>query len=430
MGAGLDNVMGEQPGVLTTNLRRVLEHMSIAIVSESRSPSGIEGGCSMTGRRLGIIGGGQLAKMTAAAAYQLGCHVAVLERHAARVATALTTHALVGDWNTPEDLLRLGELSDVVTLENEFVEARALAALEAAGHPVFPSARTIGLVQDKLIQKETLRAEGLAVPAFRAVHGPADVQDAAREVGYPLLLKARRNGYDGKGNYTVRGEQDIATAWRALGGDMGCPLFVEAFCPFVRELAVIIARGRQGEMAVYPLVETVQKNHICHLVRAPAEVSEDVMEAAIASARKAVASVGGVGCFGVEMFLTKDQQVWVNELAPRVHNSGHYTMEACVCSQFENHVRAVMGWPLGCTALKAPAAVMVNLLGAGAGPGLPAGFERALSVPGAHIHIYGKARSSAGRKMGHITVLSDSVPAAEQAALRSASELCFGKVAR
>ena len=378
--------------------------------------------------RLGIIGGGQLAKMTALSALQLGCDVAVLERNAVSPAAVLATHSLVGDWDSPAELLRLAAHCDVVTLENEFVDARSLAALEAGGHKVIPTAKSIALVQDKLIQKQTLAAAGLPVPEFRAVANPEAVAVAARELGLPLLLKARRNAYDGKGNVTVRSLDQVAAAWRKLGGHDGNELFVEAFCPFVSELAVIITRGRNGECATYPLVETVQRDHICHIVRAPAAVSPEIAERALDIARRAVTAVGAVGSFGVEMFLTADGKVFVNELAPRVHNSGHYTIEACECSQFENHVRAVLGWPLGSTRMVAPAAVMVNLIGVGKGPGRPAGLDDALAVPGAHVHIYGKAMSNAGRKMGHVTALGDTPAAAEQTALRCAQQLQFGNL--
>jgi 5-(carboxyamino)imidazole ribonucleotide synthase len=376
--------------------------------------------------RLGIIGGGQLAKMTALSALQLGCDVVVLERKPVSPAANLATHSLVGNWDDPADLLHLARHCDVVTLENEFVDAQSLAALEAAGHALYPGSRSIALVQDKLIQKQTLAAAGLPVPQFRAVEQPAAVAAAAGEFGYPLLLKARRNGYDGKGNVTVRHADEIPAAWEKLGGAAGHSLFVEAFCPFTTELAVIITRSREGHTATYPLVETVQRDHICHLVRAPAPVAGPVADRALDVARRAVAAVGAVGSFGVEMFLTAAGEIFVNELAPRVHNSGHYTIEACVCSQFENHVRAVLGWPLGSPALVAPAAVMVNLLGAAGGPGWPAGISPALAVPGAHVHIYGKAQSAAGRKMGHVTALGATVAAAEQTALRSAAALAFG----
>lgn len=376
--------------------------------------------------RLGIIGGGQLAKMTALAALQLGCDVLVLERNRYSPAANLATHSLLGDWDNPEDLLKLASQADVVTLENEFVDARSLAALEAAGQKLFPTSRSIALVQDKLIQKQTLAGANLPVPQFRGVSRPDEVATVAHDFEWPLLLKARRNAYDGKGNVTVRSPAEVADAWRRLGGEVGNELFVEAFCPFERELAVIITRGRDGAMATYPLVETVQRNHICHIVRAPAAVPAEIAQRALNMAQAAVTAVGGVGSFGVEMFLTANGQVLINELAPRVHNSGHYTIEACVCSQFENHVRAVLGWPLGATAMVAPAAVMVNLLGIGKGPGRAAGIESALAAPGAHVHIYGKAMSGPGRKMGHVTALGESIAAAEAIALKCAREIAFG----
>ncbi len=377
-------------------------------------------------QRLGIVGGGQLAKMTALSALQLGCDVVVLERSHFSPAANLATHSLIGDWDKPADLLRFAAYCDVVTLENEFVDASGLAALETAGHLVFPTSRTIAMVQDKLTQKRALVAAGLPVPEFRAVESLPAVGSAARELGLPLLLKARRNAYDGKGNVTLLAVEGIADAWQRLGGNDGRELFVEAFCPFVRELAVVITRGRDGATATYPLVETVQRDHICHLVRAPAPIGAEDSERALELARRAVEAVGAIGSFGVEMFLTAEGEIFINELAPRVHNSGHYTIEACACSQFENHVRAVLGWPLGSTAMVAPAAVMVNLLGVGEGPGRPAGLANALAVPGVHAHIYGKAVSGAGRKMGHVTALGETLAEAEATALRGAQEIQFG----
>jgi 5-(carboxyamino)imidazole ribonucleotide synthase len=257
------------------------------------------------------------------------------------------------------------------------------------------------------------------------VAAPAEIADAAREFGWPLVLKARRNGYDGKGNATVRGAEDIAGAWEKLGAGRR-ELFVEQWCPFVKELAVIVTIGRDGSSAVYPVVETVQRDHICHRVFAPAPVAADLGGRAATLAQRTVAAVGGIGSFGVELFLTAEGTILVNELAPRVHNSGHYTIEACVCSQFENHVRAVLGWPLGATAMVAPAAVMVNLLGAGQGPGRPVGLEAALAVPGAHVHVYGKSVSAAGRKMGHVTALGATLDEARARAEQAAQHIRFG----
>lgn len=376
--------------------------------------------------RLGIVGGGQLAKMTALAGLQLGCDVVVLERNNYSPAANLASHSLIGDWDQPEALLKLASQVDVVTLENEFVEADSLRALEEAGYRLYPTARSIALVQDKFVQKQTLAAAGLPVPRFAAMAGVAGIEHAGAKLGWPLLLKARRNAYDGKGNATLRSLADAPAAWTKLGGAAGRELFVEEFCDFTTELAVIVTRGRDGASVSYPVVETIQRDHVCHVVKAPAPVAPEIAARAAEVAQRAVAAVGAVGTFGVEMFLTRSGGVVVNELAPRVHNSGHYTIEASLCSQFENHVRAVLGWPLGATAMVAPAAVMLNLLGTAKAAGHPHGLERALAVPGAHVHIYGKAMSGAGRKMGHVTALGATLDEAFATAGRAAGLIRFG----
>ena len=375
--------------------------------------------------RLGIIGGGQLARMLALAALPLGCEVIVLENRPLSPAARLSPAALVGDWNDPATLLQLAERCDLITLENEFVNAAALAALERAGHPVYPGAACLAVTQDKLTQKQALQNAGLALPRFRAVRSPAEVLAAAADFGWPLVLKTRRNGYDGKGNFTLRSPADVPAGWAALGGDR-LELMVEEFWPFTRELAVIVTRARSGEAVRYPVVETIQQNHVCHVVKAPAEVPPEVAARATELAGRAVAAVGGVGSFGVEMFLSATGELVINELAPRVHNSGHYTIEACVCSQFENHVRAVLGWPLGSPTMVAPAAVMLNLLGTVAAPGQPVGLLPALQQTGAHVHLYGKLTSGPGRKMGHVTALGDTLASALQTAERAAREISFG----
>jgi 5-(carboxyamino)imidazole ribonucleotide synthase len=300
--------------------------------------------------------------------------------------------------------------------------------LEQAGHTVWPSSRTLALVQDKFIQKQALQSAGLPIPEIRAADHLQDVFDAISDFGFPLMLKARRNAYDGKGNATIRSFADVEPAWNRLGGNDGNPLYVEEFCGFTAELAVIITRGRDGKSAVYPVVETVQENHICRLVRAPAAVHAEISARAAEIARRAIEAVDAVGSFGVEMFLTNDGAIVVNELAPRVHNSGHYTIEGCVCSQFENHVRAVLGLPLGSTSMVAPAVVMVNLLGCAKASGRAGGLQQALAVPGAHVHLYGKATSGPGRKMGHVTALAGTLAEAELAAISSAAHIQFGTI--
>jgi len=378
-----------------------------------------------SGKRIGIVGGGQLAKMTALSALEFGCDIHILERKPEGPAMNLAGKTFIGDWDNPDDLLKLAEHADVITLENEFVDANSLSELEKAGHTLFPTSKSIGLVQDKYIQKQTLLEAGLPLIPFRIIESREEIIEVAKELNWPLVIKTRRNGYDGKGNATINDENEIDAAWDKLDGD-NRTLYAEAFCPFVSELAIIITTSRNGEVATYPLVESVQRDHICHIVRAPAHVSNSITENAIDIAQRAVIAIGAIGSFGVEMFLTKDGEVIINELAPRVHNSGHYTIEACECSQFENHVRAVLGWPLGSTKMVKPAAVMVNLLGQDHGSGQPAGLDEALAMPGVHVHIYGKELSIPGRKMGHVTALGETLSEAEKAAQAAANVLYFG----
>lgn len=374
---------------------------------------------------LGIVGGGQLARMLAQAAFRLGCDVFVLEKDRHSPAANLATRTILGDWDDPDSLIDLGRRVDVVTLENEFVASEALAVLEKSGHRLYPSAACVRMVQDKLTQKKAMETAGLPVPRFIEVSSPGDVAKALEEFGSPVVLKKRRNGYDGKGNATIEDASSIAEAWEKLGGGKN-ELYVEAFCPFERELAIMIVRGRDGGVATYPLVETVQRNHICHTVTAPAALPAKERAEAERIARAAVETIKGVGAFGVELFLGKDQRVLVNELAPRVHNSGHYTIEACRTSQFENHVRAVLGWPLGSPEMIVPGAVMINLLGAGLGDGTPLDLKNALAVDGAHVHVYGKAAARFERKMGHVTATGATREEAMERASRAAGAIAFG----
>lgn len=375
--------------------------------------------------RLGIIGGGQLARMTAMAALRLGVEVVVLETNPHSPAARLSPDCVIGDWMDRETLLKFARRCEVITLENEFVDAAALQVLQEAGHKVFPNAHCISLTQDKFKQKSALQNAGLATPDFCAINSPEEIISAARNWGWPLMLKTRRNGYDGKGNFTLRSEADVDLGWRALGGGPN-ELLVEAWFAFEKELAAIVTRGQDGAMAVYPVVETIQRNHVCHVVKAPAQVPDDLIERAAALARRAVETVEGVGSFGVEMFLSATGELSLNELAPRVHNSGHYTIEACECSQFENHVRAVLGWPLGNPKMVVPAAVMVNLLGKEKISGQPRRLDVALGVTGVRVHLYGKLMSGPGRKMGHITAVGKCVEDAQAIAERGAREIYFG----
>ncbi|HEV8190410.1 MAG TPA: 5-(carboxyamino)imidazole ribonucleotide synthase [Ktedonobacterales bacterium] len=371
---------------------------------------------------VGILGGGQLARMMAEAASSLGIEVAILEHEAGSPAARLAAREVVGTWTDTTALAMLAEGALAATLENEFVEVDALEYLARLGVPVYPTARTLATVQDKVAQKRFMQEADVPVPAFSEVASHDDVLRAGEAWGWPLVLKARRNGYDGYGNATLRAPEEIEAAFARLGWPER-QLLVEAWVPFERELAVMVARGQDGASVVYPVVETVQQNHICHLVRAPASGDPMVLARAAEIARRAVEATGGVGVFGVELFEIADGTVLYNEIAPRPHNSGHYTIEGCVTSQFENAVCAVLGLPLGSTKMVAPAAVMVNLLGTHVGPAHTEGLSAALAVPGAHVHIYGKLTSRPGRKMGHVTALGATLAEAEARARQAAEAL-------
>jgi len=375
---------------------------------------------------LGILGGGQLGRMTLQAASALGIEVVIGERFADSPAARLTAQSVVfaRGWDDADALDRFAALAPVVTLENEFVDAAVLEALEHRGARVLPTPASVRVVQDKFLQKQALASAELPVPRFAAIADPADLVRAGAELGWPLMLKARRDGYDGRGNVVVHAASEADVACAGLGWPART-LFAEAFTEFDRELAVLIVRGGDGRIAEYPVVETRQDPHlhICREVLAPAEVPPDVGHRAAAIARNAVEAVGGVGAFGVELFLLGDGQVCINELAPRPHNSAHYTIEACWTSQFDNHVRAVVGLPLGDPGLRAPAAAMVNLLGAGTGPIRDADLGLALAEPHTYVHLYGKTENRPGRKMGHLTALGQSVDEAMRTARAAASRI-------
>jgi 5-(carboxyamino)imidazole ribonucleotide synthase len=352
---------------------------------------------------LAILGGGQLARMTLQAASRLGIDVVIAERFPDSPAARLTNRGIVfpNGWDDAPRLAQLADMAPIVTLESEFVDWRVLETLAQRGARVLPSPVCVGVVQDKLLQKQTLARAALPVPIFAEVNHPSDLLRVADELGWPLMLKARRDGYDGHGNTVVRTPNGADDACRQLGWPER-QLYAEAVIDFDRELAVMVVRGQDGSVAQYPVVETRQdaQLHICREVIAPADLEPQVAQRASEVASAAVEAVDGVGAFGVELFLMRGGEVCINELAPRPHNSGHYSIEACWSSQFDNHVRAVLGLPLGDPGLVAPAAAMVNLLGVSPDP-----LAATLSEPRTFVHLYGKSESRPGRKMGHVTAL-------------------------
>lgn len=370
--------------------------------------------------RIGILGGGQLAQMLTQSAISLGLETAIFEQVADTPASRLTHHQIVGRWTDESAIQSFGALCDLITLENEFVDADVLSKLSWMKIPVYPTSSTLRLIQDKLRQKILINTHQIAVPEFTWANNIEEVKKFGEKNGYPFILKARRNGYDGYGNATIYHPDEIQPEFERLSSK-GVELMVEEFIQFAHELAVMVVRGRDGQTIAYPVVETIQKNHVCHIVRAPADFPDIILKQATDMAIKAVQAFDGVGVFGVEMFLTTTGKIVYNEIAPRPHNSGHYTIEGCITSQFENHLRAVMGLPLGAVDLRAPAVVMVNLLGTKDGMMNSDDLTHALKQNRAHVHLYGKRQLRKGRKMGHITVLGESIAEAEKIALDAAS---------
>ncbi len=357
-------------------------------------------------KTLGIAGGGQLGRMLTDAAHALGFSVIVLDPTPDSPAGQVADRQILGAFTDAEKVKELGALSDYVTFEIESADDAALRALVALGKPVNPSPDTLAVIKDKYAQKAFLREHGIATADFKEVKNATDARAAGAEFGYPYVLKAKRGSYDGRGNATISTEGDIAAALERFSGK---ELYAEKWVPFTKELAVMAARGLSGEIALFPVVETRHKDHILDVTLAPAPVPDEARSNAEACARSAMEHLDGAGVFGIEMFLTEDGSVLVNEIAPRVHNSGHYTIEACETSQFEEHVRAVSGMNLGPTDLKVPTAVMKNILGDRSGTADPKGVAEAEAIPGVKVHFYGKKEVRPARKMGHITVVADTL---------------------
>lgn len=351
-------------------------------------------------KKLGIIGGGQLGMMMAEAAQKLKISTIVLDPTPQSPAGQITDQ-IVGDFKDPTEIEKLASDAEFVTFEIESANAKALKNLELQNVQVNPSSKSLEIIQDKFLQKHFLMANSLPCVDFTRVATKEDILRAAEYLGYPAVLKARFYAYDGRGNAVIKSQKDVAPALEKL---KNTELYIEEFIPFEKELAVQIVRDTKGNIKTYPLVVTIQKNNICDVVKYPAEVSKEIETEAIKIADKTVSVLYGAGVFGVEMFLTKDGKVLVNEIAPRVHNSGHWTIEGCNTSQFENHVRAVCSLPLGSTSPKVKSAVMINILGERDGKAQLTGLEKIEKKPNTYVHIYGKHNTKIERKMGHITV--------------------------
>ncbi len=348
--------------------------------------------------KIGVVGGGQLAWMMAAAAKKFGLELRVQTPNSSDPAVAIADESIFAAVTDPAGTEKLAAKSHVITFENEFVDLDALSKLAEQGACFRPSLASLSPLISKYDQRCFLRDRELPTPKF------CRLTDAT-EISFPCVLKTCRNGYDGYGTFIVKSQAELD---QVLSKIPAIDLLLEEFVPFKRELAIMVARSLDGEISLYPIVETQQVDAVCRRVIVPIELPIGLEQTIGAIARTIVESLQVVGIFGIEFFETSDGQVLVNEIAPRTHNSGHYTLDASVTSQFEQQVRAISGMPLGSSALNCGGAVMVNLLG----------FESATSdylevrsqlaqIPGATVHWYGKSESRSGRKLGHVTVCFD-----------------------
>ena len=350
---------------------------------------------------LGIIGGGQLGMMLTEAAQNMKeeiSKVIVLDPTENCPAAKVGAEQIIADFKDEESIKKLSELSDIITYEIESGNSDVLKKLEA-NTEINPSPETLRIIQDKFLQKQFLQENGIAVAEFEKVENREELEKMIEKLGLPLLLKTRRDAYDGRGNYKINSKNDIDDALDLFAGKT---LMVEKFVNFQKEVSVIAARNTKGEISTYPVVENLHENNILRMTIAPGRVSEKVRKEAEDVAHKTMEVLHGAGVFGIEMFVTQDDRILINEIAPRVHNSGHHTLQSSNISQFELHLRAILGMELGDTSIKSPT-IMYNILG-------PHTFKGEYNVlhreeENIFLKMYGKLESKPQRKIGHINII-------------------------
>jgi 5-(carboxyamino)imidazole ribonucleotide synthase len=352
------------------------------------------------GATIGILGGGQLGRMLALAAADFGLKTIVYEPEISGPAAQVTNQHMAGAYGDEERLAAFAARADVITYEFENVPAEAVAFLSRL-KPVRPGGRLLAVAQDRLVEKSFFAERGIATAPFAAVDSLADLEAAVARIGARAVLKTRRFGYDGKGQVRIGPGTSLAAAWEAIGK---APAILEGHIDFRREVSVVAARGLDGQFAAFDLCENEHRNHILARTVVPAAATEVTVTEATEIGRRTAEALDVVGVFAVEMFVCEEQErerLLVNEIAPRVHNTGHWTIEGAATSQFAQHVRAICGWPLGPTRRLGRHVEMENLIGADA-----QNWARLIAEEGAHLHLYGKDVAAAGRKMGHVTRVS------------------------
>jgi 5-(carboxyamino)imidazole ribonucleotide synthase len=370
--------------------------------------------------QVGIVGAGQLARMTLQAAIPLDVHVRLLAARPDDGAARVAADVMLGDPDDPAAVSALAASCDVVTFDHELVPFPLLAELERRGVILRPSAAVMALAQDKRRQRETFAALNLPVPPFAVLTRSEQAVECGGRWGWPIVIKAARGGYDGRGVWVLH-DAAAATSLTASLIAAGIEPVAERWVPIEREVAILVARRPNGETVAYPLVETVQIDGICREILAPAQVPEPLARETVRLAETIATASEVVGILAVECFVSEGTLL-INEIATRPHNSGHYSIEGCVTSQFEQHLRAILDWPLGQASLTAPAVATVNVLGNAAGDDPRAFLPAALAIPGVHVHLYGKTPRP-GRKLGHVTVCGDHLEDVRERAQRAAAIL-------
>lgn len=377
---------------------------------------------SVSEATVGIVGAGQLARMTYEAGTRLDVRLRVLARDKDETAARIFSEVAIGSPDDPDDLASFASSVAVMTFDHELVDVDAIRALEEDGHIIRPGARTLDVSTNKQRQRDVFSAAGFPLPVHRRVTESSDIEEVAAAHGWPVVLKAAQGGYDGRGVWIVG---SVEEAVRTLGEarDAGLELFVEPQVALDRELAMLIARRPSGDAATYPVVETIQVEGICHEVLAPARIDDALADKATELGLAIAEEIDVVGILAIEMFVV-GETLLINEIATRPHNSGHFTLDAARTSQFENHLRAVLDLPLGGTGMSAPAAAMSNIIGT-ASTGDPRERRgQALEIPGVCVHLYGK-KPRPGRKIGHVTATGDELDDARTRA-REAAEILAG----
>jgi 5-(carboxyamino)imidazole ribonucleotide synthase len=374
---------------------------------------------------LGIIGGGQLGKMIGIEAKRMSMNLAYLDPDRTCPASTIADQLIVSDYKDEKSILDLADKSDVLTYEIELANSSVLKDLESKGLPVHPSPAVLNTIQNKLRQKKFLKSKGIQVPEFEEVISIDQARRICKDFDYPLVLKACEDSYDGRGNYLIRSAGDIEKGIRYFEGRK---CMIEKLIHFTKEVSVMVARNNRGQIASFPVVHNIHKNNILDTTIVPAGINKTVEANARFIAEKVVKSLRGVGIFGIEMFL-ENNKLMINEIAPRPHNSGHYSIEACSVSQFELHIRAILGLPLVIPRLLSPA-VMINILGVPnySGNYSITGIDKAFAVPGMKLHLYGKRITKPQRKLAHFTITAESTQEALSRAKRVRKLLRVGKL--